>query len=224
MNGRSDGDPLGNFTYNNINLGASTIDYSLCSQNFYDKVNNFMVLPQNELSDHNKIVTELKGFPEPENNFQDTHNWEKLKPSYIWDDCQNSKFTTNLGNSEETIREIKQRIEAGLINSTGDKIQKLFTDTATKTLKQKRIKPRPPTKNQKNNTSKNYQKWFDKDCHNLKQEVRNLGRDKGKDPQNSFLREKFHEKLKEYKRTCGFKKYNFWQNNFNILENSCKDS
>ena len=30
--------------------------------------------------------------------------------------------------------------------------------------------------------------------------------------------------MKEYKRTCGFKKYNFWQNNFNILENSCKDS
>ena len=45
---------------NNTNLGPSTIDYSICSQNFYDDVNNFMVLPQNELSDHCKIVTEIK--------------------------------------------------------------------------------------------------------------------------------------------------------------------
>ena len=61
LNGRSKGDPLRNFTYNNANLGALNIDYSICSQNIYEYINNFMVLPQNELSDHCKIVTELKG-------------------------------------------------------------------------------------------------------------------------------------------------------------------
>ena len=60
LNGRSLGDPLGMITYHDPNLGSSTIDYGICSQNFYDHVKNFLVLPQTELSDHCKIVTELK--------------------------------------------------------------------------------------------------------------------------------------------------------------------
>ena len=30
--------------------------------------------------------------------------------------------------------------------------------------------------------------------------------------------------MKQYKRTCNSKKYNFWQKTFTILEDSCKDS
>ena len=48
LNGRSNGDPLGNFTINDANLGASVKDYSICCQNVYENINNFMVSPQNE--------------------------------------------------------------------------------------------------------------------------------------------------------------------------------
>ena len=45
----------------------------------------------------------------------------------------------------------------------------------------------------------------------MKLEVRKLGRHKGKDPKNILLHEKYHEKLRQYKRTCGKKKYEFSQ-------------
>ena len=218
LNGRSSGDPLGNFTYNNVNLGASTIDYSICSQNIYDKINNFMVLPQNELSDHSKIVTELKVMVKPETLIQDNYDWETLPNNFIWDDTLKSSFSTSLGNNLEILSDIKQRIEAGLIRSTGEKIQNLFIQTANKVLKQNHVKIKKT-----NNTAQNKKKWFDKECNNLKREVRKLGRHKGKDPRNNLLREKYHEKLGQYKRTCNSKKFKFWQDNFIILEKACKD-
>ena len=59
LNGRSVGDPLGSFTYFDPNIGSSLIDYTICNQTSYSILKNFMVLPQNELSDHCKIITEL---------------------------------------------------------------------------------------------------------------------------------------------------------------------
>ena len=88
----------GKFYLNNANLGASTIDYSICSQNFYEYINNFMVLPQNELSDHCKIVTELKGSTNTETLLQDDYNWEILQNNFIWDDSLKALFTQNLEN------------------------------------------------------------------------------------------------------------------------------
>ena len=178
LNGRSSGDPLGNFTYSNVNLGASAIDYSICSQNFYDKINNFMVLPQNELSDHSKIVTELKVYVKSETLAQDNYDWETLQNNFIWNDTLKSSFSTSLGNNLEELSDIKQRIEAGLIRSTGEKIQNLFVQTANKVLTQKHVKSKQTIKN----TAKNKKKWFDKECNNLKREVRKFGRHKGRNP------------------------------------------
>ena len=96
LNGRSRGDPLGNFTYNNVNLGASTIDYSICSQNIYENINNFMVLPQNELSDHCKIVTEIKECITPEIKVKDNYKWVTLQKNLIWDDSLKSRFSAKL--------------------------------------------------------------------------------------------------------------------------------
>ena len=51
LNGRSKGHPLGNFTFFDPNIGASSIDYlTICNQSFYKNIKNVMVLPQNELS------------------------------------------------------------------------------------------------------------------------------------------------------------------------------
>ena len=140
LNGRSKRDSLGNFTYNNANLGASTIEYSICSQNLYEYINNFMVLPQNELSDHCKIVTELKGSTNTETLLQDDYYWETLQNNFIWDDSLKALFTQNLENDLYKISDIKQRIEAGLIGSTGKKIQDLFVQTAIKVVNPKQEK------------------------------------------------------------------------------------
>ena len=140
LNGRSKGDPMGNFTYNDSNLGASTIDYSICTQNFYENVNNFMVLPQNELSDHSKIVTELKETPNMGSHTPDNYKWEILQNKFIWDENQKTHFINYLENDNDRISDIKQRIEAGLIGSTGNKIQELFNQAAQNVLIEKHEK------------------------------------------------------------------------------------
>ena len=181
-----------------------------------------MVLPQNELSDHSKIVTELKEFIITENLSKDGYDWENLQGTFVWDNALKPLFTEKLKEDSERIREINQRIEAGLIRSTGEKLQELFVQTAITVFNPKQPKNKQGQKNGKYRKH-NKQKWFDTECNNLKLEVRKLGRYKGKDPNNSLLREKYHEKLRVYRKTCNSKKYTFWQNNFILLEKSCND-
>ena len=51
LNGRTEGNPCGNYTHLNFNGGPSTVDYGLCNENTYSLICNFFVL-----SDHSKIV------------------------------------------------------------------------------------------------------------------------------------------------------------------------
>ena len=214
LNGRSLGDPLGMITYHDPNLGSSTIDYGICSQNFYDHVKNFLVLPQTELSDHCKIVTELK------HSYvnivkEDQHSWIKFPKKLKWDKKYESKFKEYLENRKEALDEIEQRLEAGLVNSSGEKIQSIFIEVAKQIFGE--------TQGKKVNINKKSKVWFDKECQDLKKETRKLGREKHRDLQNCFLREKFKEKLKEYKRKCQSKRRIYWENNFAKIEKSLND-
>ena len=65
--------------------------------------------------------------------------------------------------------------------------------------------------------------WFDKDCKQAQNQVRKLGKQKHSSPQDSLLREKYHEKLKEYKRTCKSKKYFYTQDSLNKINSALDD-
>ena len=191
LNGRRPGDAIGNLTFMNSSKGTSTIDYSLCNDKFYECVENFLVLPLTELSDHSKIVTVLKSSISPPKTTKDTYKWTKLKPKFKWDNEKINKFCNTLQNSIDEIEDIKKRIEAGLIKSTGEKIQDIFNKAANYTFK---VKKSPPEKNwKKRNKSK---KWFDKECIELKQNVRKIGKQKLKNPEYNLLKSKYHEKLR----------------------------
>ena len=143
---------------------------------------------------------------------------EKLdRTLYKWDKKSQRDFFNTLNNCKKEIEEISQHIEAGLIHSTGEKIQQLFIDTARKTLISKRKVSRNWKKRKKS------EKWFDDDCVNLKNEVRLAGRQKHIEPFDTLLRQNYHKKLKLYKRTCKSKKYFFTQNSLNEI-NSCLDN
>ena len=171
----------------------------------------------NELSDHSKITTFLKSIPQ--NDVTDDYNWKKLKPKFKCDDKSRGIFIKNILANQNEIDEISQRIEAGLIESTGEMIQQLFYNAAINAFKPKNAKSQKDWKKKK----KSNKKWFDKECNDLKKNVRNLGRKKYNKPHESLLREKYHEKLKEYKRKCKSKKYNFWQNTLTEVEKSLGD-
>ena len=214
LNGRSDGDPLGNLTYYDDSLGASAVDYSICSQGFYEYVNNFMVLPQNELSDHCKIVTELKGSLVDQPPYKDTYKWKNLENKIQWDENVKNKFIKYLFEAKDEINEINQRIEAGLVNSSGEMIQALYQNAA-KSAGQLKVNPKIRSKNRETKPSK---LWFDQKCNSLKKEVRKMGRHKHKDPTNIFLREIYCKKMKEFKRECKSKRFYFWKDKFEGME------
>ena len=118
-----------------------------------------MILPLNEKSDHSKIVTLFKKETVSHNPKKDTYNWNPLGVKYKWDKNYKRKFIEALKINDNLIDDISQRIEAGLIDSTGEKNQKRFLDAAKESLESKKIFD----KNWKKN--KNSKKWFDKECN-----------------------------------------------------------
>ena len=174
-------------------------------------------MPLSGISDHSKIITIFKSWiPIPTKN-QDNHEWIPLKSRFKWDNKNRKKFAEALNSNYVELEDIKQRTEAGLVNSTGEKIQNLFMKAASMTLD---TKYNTPDKNwKKRNKSK---KWFDQDCQKLKQDVRKLGRRKHSDPYDNLLRVKYHEKLREFKGKCRSKRFLFWQTKFNEIEESLK--
>ena len=117
--------------------------------------------------------------------------------------------------------EISQRIDAGLIESTGAKIQELFTLVADETLETKNTKNKVDNKVNKNwKKKKKTKKWFDKECQSLKSEVNKSAKNKHRDPHNNVLRNVYHQKLKDYKSKCKGKRFQFWQNKLSEVENS----
>ena len=71
---------------------------------------------------------------------------------------------------------------------------------------------------------KKSQKWFDSDCRIRQNEVRKLGKRKHSLPHNILLREKYHEKLKNFKKTCKSKKYFLLQENPKEIDSVLDDS
>ena len=138
LNGRTKGDKIGNFTHLNSNGGSSTIDYSLCNQLLYKYVDNFFVLPIDELSDHSKITTVFKSGAHSKVT-DDNYQWNKIT-RFKWNKKDTTKFALNLLKCQNEIDEISQRIDAGLIESTGEKIQNLYFKVAKNTLEQKKNK------------------------------------------------------------------------------------
>ena len=65
---------------------------------------------------------------------------------------------------------------------------------------------------------KKSKKWFDIECGDIQKEIRKLGRESHVIPNNNLLPEKYHLKLKEFKKTCKSKKYFFFRDSLNEIE------
>ena len=83
------------------------------------------------------------------------------------------------------------------------------------------VRNKSPCKNWKKR--KKSKKWFDKECDELKHDVRVSGKHRHQNPENSLFKSKYHEKLKEFKRTCKSKRYYFWKDKFTDIEQSLND-
>ena len=131
LNGRTNGDFFGNFTHYNKNKGASTVDLAIVSCKSFESIKSFRIMPQLDLSGHCKIITQIDNtrpcFIES-SNVEKTYNWLELPYKFKWDEEYTNKFKEILNSKqiENIISEAEQRMEAGLIESTGNKIQEIF--------------------------------------------------------------------------------------------------
>ena len=173
LNGRTNGDYFGRITHYNKNQGSSTVNIAMVSCNIYKYINSFMVLPQLDISDHCKILIKLtntvKTKKDQDENKKD-YKWLELPKTFQWSKDNQETFKKILNEDahiENIITEAEQRLEAGLIESTGEKIQDIFIKTAELSL------PKRKTGNHKkaNKRGKKKKKWFDQECVSLKNRV-----------------------------------------------------
>ena len=150
---------------------------------------------------------------------KDDYKWKILKCKFKWDNRKKEIFSGNLLANQNVINEICQRIEAGLIERSGEMVQELFLNAALNTLEQKNLNKQKHRMNKRKITKK----WFDNECNDLRKDVRRFGREKYRKSDDSLLREEYHEKLKEYKNKCKSKRNNFWQNTLMEVEKSLGD-
>ena len=119
------------------------------------------------------------------------------------------------------INACKQRIEAGLIESSGEIILKIFHEAADLSLEKKVVKDNFSKKRSK----KSQKKWVDKECIKLKELANKTAILKQKNPWNNNLRVSHRNILKESKKVCRKKENKFWQyemmkfENINNIEN-----
>ena len=211
LNGRTWGDFWGNFTHYNNNGGASAIDISFSSCDILKNITNFWVSPQIEIFSHCGITAESENYPVYFVNKEEkeTYEWSNIRQNnYHWDNFSKEKFKETMESDavKTLIDEAHQLLDAGLVESSGNKIQEIFEKVATFSLKSK------ISTNQKNSTkkhSKSKKKWYDNECKKLKNKTRNLANWKNKKPHDNQIRLEYKEFLKAYKKYAVRREANF---------------
>ena len=226
LNGRTKGDSLGRATFHGSN-GISVVDYIICDQELFQKVEHFIVKPPTYLSDHSQIITwiDIKKYIAEPNVEPCNIQMTKLPKQFIWDKQSKNNFRQTL-KTPEIQQKINNFINSDFTNDTHgindcvSQFQNILLETSKKSLKIKKIKNQ---RRKINNVAQ--KKWFDKECRIKRHQLRKLANLKHKDPTNITVRNSYHDALKSYKTTLQIKQNEF-QNNIikNLEETSQTDS
>ena len=198
----------------------------LISDGLFPYIDDFKALPKPEFSDQCKIVLTIKNL-KPIKTKQNNYKWSTTVTNIIKTKQNNYKWSTTVTNITKTkqnnykwsttvtntIKHCKQRIEAGLIESSGKMIQKIIHEAADLSLKE------VTNYLSKRRFKKSQKKWFDKDCIKFKYLASKTAILKHRNPWNNNLRVSHRTRLKEFKNICRIKKNQFWQNEMIKLEN-----
>lgn len=211
LNGRFLGDSQGYFTFFNTN-GSSTVDYILASSQLYHKVEHFNVLPPTEISDHCLITANIHMNIDVLCN--EKYKTCFLKGKYLWSSICKNKYadalmeedTKNqilmLDNLLDQVKDDKsydpknlvETLSNIMINAANKSVP--FKTTIFTKKKRQKIKPKP--------------QWMSKDCSLFRKEVRNLGKNVQKYPNNCELRHAFVNCRKTYNKLRTSLKSNFY--------------
>ncbi|CAG2240208.1 unnamed protein product [Mytilus edulis] len=199
VNGRFLGDSLGYFTFYNSN-GKSTVDYMLTSQNLFYTINNFMVKPPTDLSDHCLIALNIFNFKNSKEI--DKEELWSLPGKFKWADQSKDIYIDALleEKSVEDILSLNKLIDDNNFNDIDflvNKTNEIYLEAAKKSVSfkanlKKSIMQRHTKK------AKPKKVWMSNDCLLLRKEVRSLGNRLAKAPNNNALRLTYCNCKREY--------------------------
>ena len=212
-NGHSIGDIFGKFTSHQWN-GSSVTDYLLFPNNFSNKISEFTVgnfVPW--ISDHCPIhstilLNEVTSLPK-----QQDSKLLKTLPSFILDANSQITFRDAL-TSQVTKDKINQLIASenmSAINIAAEIKNILLTNAQNCHIKMKK-NPKP--------NSKQSAPWFDKECIDIKDNLRKLGSSLKKEPCNNILRSSLSQQKKLLKKLTTQKKYRYKKGILNEMANN----
>lgn len=193
-NGRVAGNRLGNFTCFNSG-GASVVDYFIGDSTIISNMHEMIVEPPIFNSKHAPITTKLKvNLPQ-----KIKENLDKIAKSFKWDKSSGEVFRKILSASEslKTINDIKYKLMIGNehthdIDIAVNKLTDFLNVSASKSLKLKKY-------TNKSNKNKRSNKWYDKECINLKKRLDNLAILFGKNPKDPYISGQYYACRKKYK-------------------------
>ena len=195
-NGRKIGDPFGNYTCFQWN-GNSVVDYLITSAPIFGQVTSLKIgeyLPW--LSDHSPLFFTLEILLPQDNDTDNPPPSTQCTPKrYIWKSDDSKQFTKALKSPDidKALNEI-----SNLDHTNPNDIVEPLTELLMKTAKKANIKEKTSISETKKS---NNPPWFDKECKNLKNDVKKMGRKIKSDPSNLKLKRDLTIQKRLLKRT-----------------------
>lgn len=217
LNGRTQGDLLGSFTFVNY-CGASTIDYFAVSPKLFQATNYLKIEDLNEYSDHKQLCASFS-IPMINNNESPNHSFTTAPMPYKWVKTQIPDFKE--AQKHESIRnDISDALKSNSREKSisGDdmnkKTIKILLDIADRSLDKK--KPPPKFKNKND--------WFDHECRKEKRSLNKAFRNFNNNEYDPEIKQKLFNTKRSYSRLLKSKKrINFKKLNAEIEEGETKN-
>lgn len=168
---------------------------------------NFTVEKPSSYSDHSPVITWINNNTINQNPVAPVINniLLHLPKQFIWEnDCaQKFRSTWQTEHVQRMINEfLDDTVPSENVITSLDAMENIFTTTAKLCLKIKTAKKGDITK------YLSTKKWFDKECHLKRHELRKLANKKHQDPLNITLREEYHTVLSSIKTSKKMTKLN----------------
>ena len=216
VNGRFRGDSYGRYTHGS-SKGNSTVDYFITDINV-ESLRAFTVSQLTPLSDHSKITVYLNR-PAPNHETTKPNKLHNIKQRYKWKEQSTEAFQSAIKKKEvQSLLDkfLKNAFQdtSESVNSAAENLKNIFDVTASLA----NLKP----SQRKTKNKDNADKWYDKDCKNLRTKLRNLSNQKHREPDNQITRQQYCETLKQYKNTVRKKRNLHTRSQLQDIEDSIK--
>lgn len=202
MNGRTVGDIYGRFTSHQWN-GSSVVDYFIAPNHFSKRIVEFSIgeyLPW--LSDHCPTHATILLKEYKIQIIEQTQNLTRVIPGFVWDENAKNIYAEGLKSIE-----IKRQIEK-LINDDNITSHTLITEINNILLKNA-VKSKLKKKKMQVKYDHFPAAWFDYECENVKQKIREVSRNLRKQPHDPCIRKELFNQKRIFKKLVKRKKYQY---------------